>query len=320
MKRLIKYRGGYSNNADFSDCSTEFEVLPELIDDKDATLETLVSLALKHNIEIQDQLVNTENFPRWNRLHGMPVVLTTERYEDTSGFRNESKTIPIYLGMITVPTGKYDPLEPVAKYGLSITESQRCEIVNMQSYGVENCGEMIDGNSVLIADHWALPVNLKLLGYDPESFYDSFDETGFSDDTFSCDECGKYDNRDDGYTYNHRIVDECTQLGINCGCYDEYMQSEDALSEFVNNHDRCVESTVADHHEEAGRLKKLQTYIGGMVDGRGGYINGESVPEGTPESILKELLAKHPNKKYIFVHEESGQFQTYFSVYEVSDE
>ena len=57
-----------------------------------------------------------------------------------------------------------------------------------------------------------------------------------------------------------------------------------------------------------------------MVDGRGGYFNGKSTREGTPKSVLAEYMALKPDSVFLFTHDESGQFQTYFSIWEIKQD
>lgn len=65
-------------------------------------------------------------------------------------------------------------------------------------------------------------------------------------------------------------------------------------------------------------LRKIATILGLKVFGRGGRYNGEFTREGKPDDILKNLLKENPGKLYLFTHDESGQFQNYFSVWEVN--
>ena|SRR3990167_2843335 len=68
-------------------------------------------------------------------------------------------------------------------------------------------------------------------------------------------------------------------------------------------------------------IKYWNTYDGdngGMTDGRGGWFRGELTREGEPETVLAELLERNPEGEYVFSHDESGQFQVYFSVWRVA--
>lgn len=315
MKRLIKYYNQYSSDkASFSNTSTEIvEVMPELLPDT-ADIAELLKLAKKYKIDLVDQLPELNDKRRYNELKVSEAVQTTENNIKKGMYNNPDEVWPVYLGFIEL--GNKGTLKPVLKCGKKITDDQEYELFNNQEYGVMDNGEMHGGGTVLIGDHWLIPQYLTVLGYDAKEFYSRFEHTGFEDDTFRCDDCGVYDHGDDGYTYNHRILDSCDRVGINCGCYDERLKTIEVLEEYVDNANQCVEASVVEHHEASGVLVKVQTYIGGIVDGRGGCINGEIVDDGDPEKILKTLKAKNPDKQYVFVHEESGQFQTYFSVYE----
>jgi hypothetical protein len=158
---------------------------------------------------------------------------------------------------------------------------------------------------------------LPFLGYSIERFQEVLEvaERTFDDEVTSCHECGEYMWNDNGRTYNYRIVDECTLLGMECGCYDEWCKKN--WKSKINTPDECVELDFAEELESKGKLVHIARYIGGMTDGRGGYYAGECCAEGEPKKVLAALLKKNPKAKYVFTHDESGQFQTYFSVWRV---
>jgi hypothetical protein len=161
---------------------------------------------------------------------------------------------------------------------------------------------------------------MSLLGYSRESFEKvlGITEEGFYDDTESCSQCGKYDSRDNGYTYNFRYIESTGNLGVNCGCYSEFAESPEAIEAYTDSPDHAIEADAIKAHVKAKRLKFIERFVGGMTDShRPHYFDGEPVRVSTPEKVLAELKAKYPKRSYVFSHDESGQFQTYFSVYQV---
>jgi hypothetical protein len=184
-------------------------------------------------------------------------------------------------------------------------------------FGISAVGEMVGGETVLVKTGWEYFHVLPLLGYSLEDFEErlGIEEHGFDDDTESCSGCGKFDSRDDGYMYNFREV--CGDwLGVNCGCYEEAIESE--WESFVDDSERAIELAVAERLAEKGEIEHVERFIGGMVDGRGGYWRGSgAVREGNPEDVLAEMREKEPDARFVFSHDESGQFQTYFSIWRV---
>lgn len=315
MKRLIRYNPKYqSDNHVFSTCSTEYELLPIIVEDSNGSeklLEFVLSMGLKPV--------------------GKPIDCSKDRYgyggititdaiqigtvELVTGFDRNSKTLPEYIGFVHIPEGAL-PIRESLK--TPVTLEQATEIVNNQEYGVSDCGELQGGGTVLVQEDWNYYHAISIAGYCLESFNEvlGVSEHGFSDDTFRCDECGIYDHADNGYTYNHRIVNDCERLGIDCGCFSEYCESN-FDSEYGNDHSKAMELETAEKLETEGKLKHIQRYIGGMTDGRGGYYAGEYTEEGVPETVLEALLESDSSGVYLFTHDESGQFQTYFSVWKV---
>ena len=90
---------------------------------------------------------------------------------------------------------------------------------------------------------------------------------------------------------------------------------QDNWEECINDCKTSVELDVAEKLEEQKKIKHLERFIGGMTDGRGGMYDGESTREGNPVEVLAEYQDKHPDKQFLFTHDESGQFQTYFSIW-----
>lgn len=320
MKRLIKYWNRYENDKHaFSACSTIYELLPEIVAD-DAGNDVLRELAAKHGVKIQGRAISIEANP--NR-YGRAALHITNAYKTPEtkvirSFRDDQKA-QVYIGFINIPSGC---LEPVASLDTPLTKDQALEIVNCRDYGVDDIGTMTDETSaIIVMGGWEYYHALRVAGYSLESFREAFDASedseSFYDSVFRCSDCGLYDYNDSGYTYNYRIVD-CEQLGLNCGCYEARMESPRALEGYADDDSKAIERSAMLKHEEAGRVKHLECFIGGMTDGRGGYFQGYGATrEGNPETVLKEYQERFPRKRFVFSHDESGQFQTYFSIWEI---
>lgn len=313
MKRLIKYWNTYDNYKHFfSNCSTNYELLPIIVDD-DAKNKELLEYALRLDYETKGNPLRCKKKGYNKNAIKNSIQLKEVIKEKESFWSDKTKSINVYLGFINIPSGCLE-IKDTLKNEMSQDDSYN--VVNNQEYGVANVGEHVDGYTVLVKQSWEYYHAIELAGYSIEHFESLYNikETGFDDDTYMCDGCNKYDDRDDGCAHNHRIID-CELLGINCGCYADYMESN--FDYYINKDNEALELSVAEKLQEQGKLKHVERFIGGMVDGRGGYYGGESCNEGTPKNILKELLGKNENGQYLFTHDESGQFQMYFSVWEV---
>lgn len=314
VKRLVKYWQRYKGDeAKFSTCSTEYEVLPYLVSYDDGD-HALISLAIRLGYEMTGPILKPEEpkygYRQLQITHAVQVgTKKTTRW-------NETEEVPVYLGFITLANGS---LKPVPDCTGTVDADQGYAMVGMTEYGIDDVGETVDGGVTVVKSGWDYYHHLPMLGYSLESFETAMGITdgGFHDDTIRCDACNKYDSRDNGYTYNHRYVDSKGTLGINCGCYDEYASSPEALFDYVNQAESAMELSAAEEHAKAGRLKHIERFIGGMVDGRGGSYGGKYCREGSPDKILADLRAKFPKSDFVFTHDESGQFQTYFSVWRV---
>lgn len=193
--------------------------------------------------------------------------------------------------------------------------------MDSQAYGVCDAVDTLNDDRLVLMEDWSYLHEMRLLGYNTNQFQElcgapkGSDGRTFQDNMQKCDECGVWDDRDNGYNYNHRMTDD-GYIGLNCGCYHEHMK--DNYLENVNDHKKCIELDVMKELENEGKVEFIERFIGGMTDGRGGYYAGKSCREGSPEGILEELITKSPKSKFLFSHDESGQFQTYFSVWKVT--
>lgn len=313
MKRLIKFWNVFqSDKATFSDSSSNYEVLAELVDDS-AGIPELKALAKKHGIKLGRKTFTEETSSR-GCLRVTHAINTTEIHKRPYFGRTEEH--PVYLAFITF---KHDGvLKPLVTIENKVTKQQANDIVNNQAYGVSDVGETVDGKVVLVRESWHYGHSIRFAGYSLGSFENQLgvEEMGFDDDTYRCSGCNLYDSADSGYTMNHRVV-ECELLGVNCGCFQEYSESDEAIENYTNNSAEAMGGDSAEKLADAGKLKHLERFIGGMTDGRGGFYGGKSTREGNPKSVLAEYQAKFPKAKFVFSHDESGQFQTYFSIYKV---
>jgi len=313
MKRLIKFHNQYQNDGvKFSTCSTKYEILDGLFPDS-AGIADIKRYAKDHQIPVlrKNETVSNE----YDRALVITECLLQARETKLSRWGDPEETL-VWLGLISLPTR--GPLEPIETTENPISADQLYEILNNQHYGVSDLGEHVDGDTCLVIESWDFFHSMPLLGYPLAEFYKACDITdyhGFSDDTYRCEGCNKFDDRDNGYTTNHRVVDDCTLLGINCDCYTEHCESE--FMEFADDTNKAIELSTAETLAESGKLEHIERFIGGMTDGRGGSYNGESIREGTPESVLADLKKANPETQYLFTHDESGQFQTYFSVWQI---
>ena len=318
MKRLIKYHSHY-NEIKFSDCSTRYEILEYLVDDSAGNKELRdYADALGY-----ERVGNVKVLVKELSEHHSSLMIThsVKLNETVQGqYAYSDKEYQVYLGFITIDdrVRQYDTnfrLLPIESINNIINDDLAREIVCNQEYGVSDVAKIGD-DMYMIMEGWNYYHDISMLGYSLSEFEKHFEvqESTFSDEVSSCHECGEWMSDDNGCTYNYRIVG-CTLLGLECGCYHKH--AKDNYMDVVNNGKEFIELDVAKELEDEGKLEFVERFIGGMTDGRGCYYNGEDTREGEPSEILKELLNKSPNNNYIFTHDESGQFQTYFSVWRV---
>lgn len=318
MKRLIKYHSPY-NEIQFSDCSTKYTVLPYLVDDLAGEAELLklaADLGFKNNGKAE---VLPESHRNLTITHSLEL---SESIDNANARDDRRKVLSVRLGFVRLYDNTWDSkilplnLEPNKK----ITQDQVNEIVNNQAFGVQNTCTLDNEQAIVIQD-WSYFHEMIMRGYDLKSFEaacgveDGSGEVYFDDSVSSCSGCGEYDHNDDGYKNNFRVIG-CELFGIGCGCYKE--AAKDNLEEYIDNDDKCIDKEVVEDLIKEKKVKFVQRFVGGMTDSnRYHSYGGESVEIGAPAEILKKFKAKYPKKKYIFCHDESGQFQTYFSLYQV---
>lgn len=326
MKRVIKFWNKFSTDksAGFSDCGTEYEILPILVPDEAGPIE-LKAIATSLGVNIKGKKVITHEPPKWNRRGATHMTHAIPTGTQTEPKFMEGKRYDWYIGFVTLE--EKGPLKPVEKLGKSVTKEQAREILEDRHYGLDNVGDFSmhpkKVENRIVMSGWNYYHEIKMLGYDLAKFEklvtgSTKNQDGnreFEDGVFSCDDCGTWDSLDDGYTYNFRDTDE-GRLGTNCGCAHEHMKAN--VEDFANNHKKSISRDTANELEEEGVIERLETFIGGMTDGRGGYYKGQSTREGSPEAVLAEFRKQMPKANFVFVHEESGQFQTYFSIAKLS--
>lgn len=321
MKRVIKYYNKFSHDkADFSTSSTEREILPILVEN-DADGKTLRAIAKKLGLKVKPstRVIKPEN-KRYGAIkitHALPL-----NEQVTKAYFGKTETYQVYLGLVDLESYKFEgPLELRESVNQPIDYDTAIEIVNHNAYGISDYGEHIDGQDIIVKSGWEFYHIIPLLGYSLESFLEVLEaeDYGFEDDTDRCSECGVLNSRDNGYTYNFRYIESVGNLGLHCGCFADFAKSPEAIEHYTNNARECIELEIAESLEELGKLEHIGRYFGGVTGGRPGYWKGEVCPIKNPDEVLKEELEKNPDAKIVFSHDESGQFQTYFSAWKVKE-
>lgn len=311
MKRLIKYHSRYKD-VQFSNSSTEYELYPIVVEDSAGEAE-LKQFAKELGLENRSKLVS---IPQEKYSRGLKIThcLTLNEKHDRVYF-GKKESDQVYLGFITIP--EYKCLKLNKGLDKKLTKDEAWEIVNSQSFGVDNVGQM-ESRPMLVMQGWEYYHELKVNGYSLNSLLKNLkvdkDDKHFSDSVNSCGECGEWDYNDDNYTTNFRVLGG-DFVGVNCGCFEKL--SKENIELFVGNTDTPMELDTAKDLETDGKLEFVERFIGGMTDGRGGSYGGQRTREGTPEGVLKEYSEKFPKGKFLFTHDESGQFQTYFSIWKL---
>lgn len=240
MFRLIRFYGTIATDEKgyFSTCSTDYEVL-QLVSDLSAGPDFLSQYAEEKKVAVTGAPFKVEC-----RGYGRPAIDVVWAVKLATGHTKhdhwgKTEEHAVYLGLVNLERWQDGTLTPVevepfwvkrceSEGGEPVTKDQAYSIVNLQEYGMQEVGELVYGGVTLVKEGWESYHILHLLGYSRQSFLEAMEitEEGFNDDTYRCDGCGKYDSQDNGYTYNHRIVNECERLGVNCGCVEEYAESD----------------------------------------------------------------------------------------------
>lgn len=118
-----------------------------------------------------------------------------------------------------------------------------------------------------------------------------------------CGECGAYIDRVDATIWN-------------CNFYCEECLIDAQVEEFeniVNNRRETIKREAGDLLEKQGKITRVETFICGFMDGRGGWYDGEYTREmNNPKPVHDYLLTQ--GYEFINILEESGQFQYYVSI------
>jgi hypothetical protein len=331
MKRLIKFHNHYTSKNDkpeFSHCSTTFEVLPFLVNDKDGPA-VLKAIAKQLGVRTRGEVVTIPKPTGYGgSRYGSKLTHALKLTTKVAGRGMYSKdSYCEWIGFVTLPES--DDVTPSAKPA-KLTKAQARQIVEDADFGVAFCGEHVNGEYILVKSGWDFYTDLRLMGYHHDQLLKLIkaEDYGFDDDTDTCGECGKANSNDNGYTSNFRYIEAAGNLGLECGCYEEYAKSDAGLEDYAGCANKAMELDAAKVHAENGKLRFIERFIGGMTDpGRGGYWSGGetdndydkegSVRNGNPEKVLAALKRANPKGVYLFTHDDSGQFQTYFSVWEV---
>lgn len=313
MKRVIKYYNTYkSDGANFSDCSTKYEVLPILLP-SDATAKDLIAVAKTLGIKTRGRAVKTK------KSHELSISEAVKI--------DDARLEQSYIGTIELSRFENGPLIAKDQINTPVTNSEAYDIVNCQEYGVWDVGDTVDGETVLVKSGWDCYHKIRLLGYDLKSFEAAMGVTkhGFHDDTKRCLGCGKFDDDSNGYTYNFRYVESTGELlGTNCGCYGEFCKSDSGLEYFKNDANKAMELKTCKELENQGKLEHVGRFIvfakfAGITDpGREGYWIGYGICHiASPEEKLSEFRDKEPKSDFVCSLDDNGQFQSYWSLWRV---
>jgi len=314
MKRMIKYHSIYASDGPrFSTSSTRYEILPNLYDDS-AGIPELKARAKELGLRTNGIAKDLKETNGWREIQITEAIILAKKVE---GYKRnycdkKGEMVTQYLGFVKIV--ECHTLTPRQTINNTAAKDSLYEIINgCDAYrlGIEDCGEAENGEYWLIMSGWHFYHHIPLLGYSLDKFFkaNKVDDTYFYDSVNRCTECGVYDTIDDGYHYNHR-----DGVGINCGCFAEYSVSN--IDDWANEPSKCVEPDTIKTLEKADRIEFIERFVGGMTDSwRSHSYAGVPVRIGDPTAILAELLDKEPDGNFIFSHDESGQFQTYFSVY-----
>lgn len=192
--------------------------------------------------------------------------------------------------------GKLDSGEYVGDDGITI-------------YQPIHSSEMSCGHNYLTETGHYTPTGIRKLSNADRKFIDS----AYTGNVHYCVECNMGHDAD-GYDGGFQFVD----CDIVCDeCIVDYLVNNNGLDHYIDKPNQCIPLVAAEEFAKKKQLVFVERFISGMVDGRGGIYNGDFVNEGQPIEVLKALKDKHPKNTYVFSHDESGQFQTYFSVWKV---
>lgn len=311
MKRLIKYWNTYESDKNrFATTSTHFEALPVLVDDSCGNIDLRI-LGKEQGFK---PLGNVSKLERGILTHSIKIDET----KTINDFR-ESRQTQCFIGLVKVD----DTIKPIESINNPLTQDQCYEIIENQAYGIRDA-ITINNENMIVLESWDAFSALAFAGYSLNAFAVNFDavdckgkaETVFEDEVSQCGDCGEWDYNDNGYNQNFRVIG-CELFGVDCGCAHEAQKNN--LDDYIDNPDQALDLDAATELSEEGTLEHVERFIGGMTDGRGGFYAGKPCRESSPESALKEFQAKHPDTSFIFTHDESGQFQTYFSIWKMKE-
>lgn len=323
MKRVIKFWNQFkSDEGNFSDSGTRYEILPILVAD-DAGPKELRAIAKQLGIKTNHRVKSIKN-EGYHRGHNQ-VTHSVKLNEKTEPQFYAKEVFDWYLGFVKL--NESGTLPAVEKIDTKMTLDQVREIIDNREYGLDDVGDFSQvpnkQDLKIVMDGWHYYHEMRLLGYDRKHFemkatgkkkHDDVDRN-FSDSVFRCGDCGTWDYNDSGYTYNYRIV-QGEQLGLNCGCHHEFCKKN--FLDFAGNTQEPMELDAAEELEKDGMIEHMERFFGGMTDGRSGYFRGESCRSGTPVGVLEEYQEREPKSVFLFTHDESGQFQSYFSLWRVT--
>lgn len=312
MKRLIKFWQTYETEGiKFSSCSTNYEVIPVIVG-TDASNKELRLLSEKLKIKTAGCVKKGTGTRPLTITHAIKLKERKKVSDYSCGNKRGFNWHTMYLGFIDISLNEYCKTKVMEDCTGKLNRDTFETIISDSFFNVQDIIKL-DGEDTALVTSWDAFHWPELLGYQK---WDTLlkdleiEDSVFDDSVFQCGACGEWFYNDNGHTFNYRLVNKCELYCLDCA---KDFESKN-IEEYLDNAQKCVQSETLQKMDDSS-YEKLETFITGMCDGRGGSFDGEFTRELTPEEVLKEYKGKTPDSKFFFVHEESGQFQTYFSIY-----
>lgn len=302
MKRAIKYYNVYnSDGAEFSCCSTKYEIIEGLYPDT-AGIDDLKAIAKKLGLRTNGSVKELKNR---DKIVLTEVVRLTEK--QTIDKFNKKEKAPVYLGFVKLEETSLLPPKKTLNHGFS--KDFLNKVVNSSSgyrLGIDEYGyhQSVKGDIIVMSD-WHFYHVLPLLGYSLKKLLRSqrIKDTFFYDSVQQCSQCFEYDDETDGYRYTHKHLDSGTYCA-NC------VPVEEMLVEVEKPEDVFIAKDVSD----LDLPKEYEAVEEIFCDSSGFGSESEMAltKNGTIEKV-KALLKKHGTLYAGLTG--IGQFQVYVTLY-----
>ena len=224
--RVIFYWNSFNDDGGrFSDCSTNFHVMGPVF-------KELPTDEQMHNLMLEEDLLPDGvvlEFSDSEKSYGLSIKRFAEVGREFH-YREEKVT---FVGAINVPE----------QYGVipvegpdELTKEIFMEAVGQGDMGIANYGYDVDENEVMIMSGHEFEPLWKLHGYETDDMEENldFEILGFDDENFQCDGCcALMSISANTFAPNRRIVDDCEQLGVSCGCFKDYCLEN--IYEYIDN-------------------------------------------------------------------------------------